>query len=92
MDHLLAESESVKYFVAERVQRVVGGAGLATEELVTAYMKYCDERNLAPLRHQAGRTRSPGYHDVNPWRPCWQPISCATANGPAVTPMWLSSK
>ena len=71
-DHLLSESESVKYFVAERVQRVVGGPGLATEELVTAYMKYCDERNLAPLRHQAGRTRSPRYHDVNPWRPCWQ--------------------
>ena len=48
VDHLLSESESVKYFVAERVQRVVGGPGLSTEELVTAYMDYCDERTWRP--------------------------------------------
>jgi hypothetical protein len=48
VDHLLAESESVRYFVAERVQRVQGGPGLATDELVTAYMDYCDDRNWRP--------------------------------------------
>jgi phage/plasmid-associated DNA primase len=48
VDHLLAESESVKYFVAERVCRVRGGPGLSTEELVAAYTDYCDERNWRP--------------------------------------------
>ena len=48
VDHLLAESESVKYFVAERVCRVRGGLGLSTEELVGAYTDYCDERNWRP--------------------------------------------
>jgi putative DNA primase/helicase len=48
VDHLLAESESVRYFVAERIQRVSGGPGLSTEELVTAYMDYCDDRNWRP--------------------------------------------
>ena len=47
MDHLLAESESVRYFVNERVLRVRGGAGLSTEELV-AYIDYCDDRNWRP--------------------------------------------
>jgi uncharacterized protein DUF5906/D5-like protein len=45
---LLVESESVKYFVTERVLRQRGGEGLSTEELVTAYMDYCDERNWRP--------------------------------------------
>jgi hypothetical protein len=48
VDHLLAESESVRYFVAERVYRVPGGAGLSTEELVSAYIDYCNDRNWRP--------------------------------------------
>ena len=48
VDHLLAESESVRYFVAERVYRVRGGAGLSTEELVSAYIDYCNDRNWRP--------------------------------------------
>jgi hypothetical protein len=48
VDHLLAESESVRYFVAERVYRVRGGPGLATEELVGAYIDYCNDRDWRP--------------------------------------------
>ena len=46
---LLAESESVKYFVTERVFRQRGGEGLSTEELVTAYIDYCNDHNWRPF-------------------------------------------
>jgi hypothetical protein len=46
--HLLSESESVRYFVTECVRRVVGGPGLSTEELVTAYIDYCADRHWRP--------------------------------------------
>ena len=46
---LLAESESVKYFVTERVFRQRGGQGLSTEELVTAYIDYCNDHNWRPF-------------------------------------------
>ena len=48
IDHLLAESESIKYFVTERVCGVSGGVGLSTEELVTAYIDYCADRQWRP--------------------------------------------
>ena len=38
----------MRYFVAERVYRVRGGPGLSTEELVTAYIDYCNDRNWRP--------------------------------------------
>ena len=48
VDHLLAESESIKYFITERVFSVSGGIGLSTEELVTAYIDYCTDRGWRP--------------------------------------------
>jgi hypothetical protein len=48
IDHLLAESESIKYFVTERICGVSGGVGLSTEELVTAYIDYCADRQWRP--------------------------------------------
>ena len=41
---LLQESESIKYFVTERVECVPGGIGVSTEELVSAYTDYCCNR------------------------------------------------
>ena len=48
VEHLLAESESIRYFVTERVSRVRGGLGVSTEELVTAYIDYCNDHNWRP--------------------------------------------
>ena len=49
VDHLLAESESVTHFVDERVFYKRNGPGLSTEELVGAYIDFCNDHNWRPF-------------------------------------------
>jgi phage/plasmid-associated DNA primase len=43
VDELLAESDSIRHFVIERIQ-YAKGKDLATNEIVSAYFDYCDEK------------------------------------------------
>jgi putative DNA primase/helicase len=46
VDALLAESDSIRHFVIERIQ-YAKGSDLATNEIVSTYFAYCDEKGWA---------------------------------------------
>jgi hypothetical protein len=48
VEELLSESEAVRHFVTNGVERVVGGDGLSTGELVGACIRYCTDHDWTP--------------------------------------------
>ena len=48
VDSLLAESDSLRYFLNDRVERYVGG-DLSIHEIVEAYAEYCPAHGWSPL-------------------------------------------
>jgi putative DNA primase/helicase len=52
VDELLAESDSIRQFVSERIQPAKG-RDLATNEIVSAYFDYCDEKGWTAFPSKA---------------------------------------
>jgi hypothetical protein len=66
VDQLLAESDSIRHFVTERIRPTKGG-DLTTNEIVSAYFDYCSEKGWvamerAPKAISGNRGRAPEKH------------------------------
>ncbi len=66
VDSLLAESDSLRWFLIEKVRRQ-DGSDLSVAEIVQAYADYCPDKGWQPMKDSQIGSRASGYksHNIN---------------------------